>query len=338
MSKIAVIGVQESIGREILSFIEEDGTSAKDVIALEPKSPMGSQVSYGEEDELDVLNLDDFDFSQVDAAIFASSEEISRRYIPKAVAKGVKVIDCSTAHFSDSDVPMIVAGINDDNLQGLTRGIVSIPSSAVTQMLMPLKGINEQYKIKRIVASTYTSVSFYGKKAMDELFSQTRKIFMNDILVDDQDIFHKQVAYNVIPQVGDFIGDETQCEWAMNAETKKVLGSDIKVHANCAIVPAFIGCGQFINVECENELDVEDVTNTMKKTNDVIVFDKHVNGGYVCLTDVQGENSVYVSRLRQDVSVENGFSFWCVADNLRVGVAKNAFEVMKKLLNKEVKQ
>lgn len=338
MSKIAVIGVQESIGREILSLIEEDGIKAKDVVALEPKSPMGTQVSYGEEDELDVLNLDDFDFSQVSAAIFATSEEISRRYIPKAVAKGVKVIDCSTAHFGDSDVPMIVAGINDDNLQGLTRGIVSIPSSAVTQMLMPLKGINEQYKIKRIVASTYTSVSFYGKKAMDELFSQTRKIFMNEILVDDQDIFHKQVAYNVIPQVGDFIGDETQCEWAMNAETKKVLGSDIKVHANCAIVPAFIGCGQFINVECENELDVEDVTNTMKKTKDVIVFDKHVSGGYVCLTDVQGENSVYVSRLRQDVSVENGFSFWCVADNLRVGVAKNAFEVMKKLLNKEVKQ
>lgn len=338
MSRIAVVGVQESVGREILSLIEEDGIKAGDVVALEAKSPMGSQVSYGEEDELDVLNLDDFDFSQVNAAIFAGSEEISRRYIPKAVAKGVKVIDCSTAHFGDSDVPMIVAGINDDNLQGLKKGIVSIPSSAVTQMLMPLKGINEQYKIKRIVASTYTSVSFYGKKAMDELFSQTRKIFMNDILVDDQDIFHKQVAYNVIPQVGDFIGDETQCEWAMNAETKKVLGSDIKVHANCAIVPAFIGCGQFINVECENELDVEDVTNTMKKTKDVIVFDKHVNGGYVCLTDVQGENSVYVSRLRQDVSVENGFSFWCVADNLRVGVAKNAFEVMKKLLNKEVKQ
>lgn len=338
MSKIAIVGVQDNIGREVLSFLEEYGIKAGDIVALGPKAPLGSMVSYGEEDELDVLNLDEFDFSGVKVAVFAVSEEISKRYIPKALAKGVKVVDCSNAYFSDSDVPMVVAGINDEKLDGLKKGLVSVPSAEVTQMLTPLKGVNDEYKIKRIVVSTYTSTSVYGKEAMDELFNQTRKIFMNDTLADDQNVFKKQIAYNVIPQVGDFIGDETQCEWSMNAQTKKVLGNEVKVHANCAVIPAFIGCGQYVNVECEKDVDVDDVAKLMKKAQNVVVFDKHVDGGYVCLTDVQGENSVYVSRLRQDVSVENGFSFWCVADNLRVGVAQNAFMVMKELMNEKTQQ
>lgn len=335
MKKIAVVGVQESVGREILSFLEEDGIKAKDVVAVDYKSVLGNQVSYGEDDELDVLNLDNFDFSTVDAAIFATTAELAKRYVPKALAKGVKVVDTSTAFFAESDVPMIVAGLNDSKIGEAKRGLVSVPSAAVTQMLTPLGSVNEKYLIKRIVVSTYMSTSVYGKEAMDELFDQIRKIYMNDTLADNQKVFNKQIAFNVIPQVGEFLGDETDCEWGLNAETKKVLGGNVKIHANCAIVPAFIGCGQFINVECEDEVDVEDVRCLMSKTPGVVVFDKHVNGGYVTMTDVQGENDVYVSRLRQDVSVENGISFWCVADNLRVGVAKNAFAVMKLLSEKE---
>ncbi len=332
MNKIAVIGVQESIGREILSFLEEDGIKAKDVVALDHKSVMGNQVSYGEDDELDVLNLDDYDFAGVDVAIFATTAELAKRYVPKALAKNVKVIDTSTAFFAESDVPMIVAGVNNDKISEAKRGLVSIPSAPVTQMLLPLSAVNDKYLIKRIVVSTYMSTSIYGKEAMDELFDQIRKIYMNDTLADNQKIFNKQIAFNVIPQVGEFLGDETDCEWALNAETKKVLNRDIKVHANCAVIPAFIGCGEYINVECEDEVDVDDVRQLMAKTEGVVVFDKHVNGGYVTMTDVQGENDIYVSRLRQDVSVENGISFWCVADNLRVGVAKNAFAVMKLFL------
>ncbi len=332
MNKIAVVGVQESIGREILSFLEEDGIKAKDVVALDHKSVLGNQVSYGEDDELDVLNLDDFDFAGVDVAIFAITAELAKRYVPKALAKGVKVIDTSTAFFAEADVPMIVAGVNNDKMQEAKRGLVSIPSAPVTQMLLPLSAVNDKYLIKRIVVSTYMSTSIYGKEAMDELFDQIRKIYMNDTLADNQKVFNKQIAFNVIPQVGEFLGDETDCEWALNAETKKVLNRDIKVHANCSVIPAFIGCGEYINVECEDEVDVEDVRQLMTKTPGVIVFDKHVNGGYVTMTDVQGENDIYVSRLRQDVSVENGVSFWCVADNLRVGVAKNAFAVMKLFL------
>lgn len=334
MTKIAVIGVMESVGREILSFLEEDGIKAKDVFAVDYKSALGNQVSYGEDDDLDVYNLDDFDFGKVDVAIFATTDELAKRYVPKALNKGIKVVDTSSAFFAESDVPMIVAGVNDAKISEAKRGLVSIPSAAVTQMLLPLSKVHEKYLINRLVVTSYSSTSVYGKEGMDELFNQVRKIYMNDSLVDDQQVFNKQIAFNVIPQVGEFLGDETQTEWALNAETKKVLNGNVKVHANCAVIPAFIGCGLFVNVECADEVDVEDVRSLMSKTEGVVVFDKHVNGGYVTMSDVQGENEVYVSRLRQDISVENGISFWCVADNLRVGVAKNAFNVMKLMLGK----
>ena len=264
----------------------------------------------------------------------AASEEISRRYALKAAEKGCKVIDCSGYFFADADVPMIVAGVNDEKLKEVKKGIVSVPSAMVTQILLPLKAADEMYKIKRLIVSTYTSTSVYGKEGMDELFNQTRKIFMNESLVDYQKVFEKQIAFNVIPQVEEFIGEETKCEWAINAETKKVLNHDIKVHANCAFIPAFIGNAAYVNVECEKEVDVDKVREQMKKTNGVIVFDKNVKGGYVTLNDVQGEIEVYVSRLRQDASVDNGFSFWSAADNLRFGMAGNAYKIMKEWLKK----
>ena len=333
MTKIAIADVQENIGREILSFLDENGYKASDIVALESKAPLGTQVSYSEEEDLDVFNLDDFDFTGIDVAIFATPDTQSKHYIPKALAKKVKVIDCSGAYVADEDVPLIIAGFNDDKIMTATKGLVAIPSASVTQMLSPLLKVQEKYNIKRIVVSTYTSTSVYGKEAMDELFAQTRRIYMNAPIVDDQQVFHKQIAFNVIPQLGDFIGEETQNEWTMNAESKKILGTDIKVHANGAIVPAFIGAAQYVNVECENETDVDDVRRLMKETNGIVVFDKNTDGGYVCLTDIQGEDNIYVSRLRQDTTVENGFSFWCVADDLRACTAKNAFAVLKLILS-----
>lgn len=329
MSKIAVIGAEESIGREVLNFLADGNYKVSDIVALEPKALLGATVSYGEDDEIDVHNLDNFDFSGIDLAVFASSEEISKRFVGKALAKGAKVIDCTTNFFSDSDVPMIVAGVNDEQLKNAKRNLVSVPSAAVTQILLPLVEVDKKYNITRLIVSTYTSTSVYGKAGMDELFSQTRKIFMNESLADNQKVFEKQIAFNVIPQVEDFIGDETKYEWSINAETKKVLGKDVKVHANCAFIPAFIGNAAYVNVECEDDVDVDDVEKLMKQTKDVIVFDKKVKGGYVTLNDVQGEIEVYVSRLRQDVSVENGFSYWCAADNLRFGVAGNVYKIIR---------
>lgn len=201
--------------------MEENGYKAEDVFALEHKAPLGTLVSFGEDDELDVYNLDEFDFSKADAAIFATSDEVSRRYVGKALAKGCKTVDCSKAFFAEEDVPMIAAGVNDEAVKEAKRGLVSVPSAAVVQMLLPLSEIHRRFGLKRIVVSTYMSTSIYGKEAMDELFGQVRKIYMNDTLADDQNVFHKQIAFNVIPQAEEFIGEETACEWAMNAQAKR---------------------------------------------------------------------------------------------------------------------
>ncbi len=335
MTKYAIVGAEESVGREILSFMEEDSIKASNVFAVDVNAPLGTQVSYGEDEELDVHNLETFDFSQVNAAVFATTAEVAKRFIPKAIKAGVKVVDATGATFEDSDVPMIISGVNEAEIKKASKGLVTIPSAAVTQMLIPLKAVHDKYKIKRMVVNCYVSTSIYGKEAMDELFDQTRKIFMNESLVDNQKVFNKQIAFNIIPQAGEFIGDETSFEWAMNAETKKVLGVDVKVHANFAVIPAFIGTAQYVNVECAEEIDADEARKLMKSTKGVVVFDKKVDGGYVSLVDVQGEDNIYVSRVRQDVSVENGISFWCVADNLHVGMAKNAYAVMRDLLKSE---
>lgn len=335
MKKIAVIGVMNSHGRELLNVLEENNTPDEEIFAVDVDCPLGTQISYGEDIDMDVFNLRDFDFASAKIAIFCTSEEVSKHYVPRALAKGAFVVDCSGAYATDSDVPLVISDINAEKVSEARKGIVALPSPLATQVLLPLQKIAEQYQISRMVINTYMSASIYGKEAMDELFVQTRKIFMNEPLVDDEKIFHKQIAFNVLPQVGEFIGDETQKEWLTNVEIKKILGENIKVHANCAVIPAFIGIGAFVNVECQKEVDVESVRNLMRDTKGVVVFDKHVDCGYVSINDVQGESDVYVSRLRQDVSLENGFSFWCVADDLRAGVAQNAYNVLKLLLKKQ---
>ncbi len=332
MSKIAIIGASQNLGREILSILSENDISSQDVFALEPKSPLGTMVSYGEDDDIDVFNLDDFDFSKADIAIFASTAEITKRYLPKAVAKNIKIIDCSGASNTNTDIPMIVAGLNDAAIKNAKSNMVSIPSSVVTQILKPLAKVNEKYTLKRIVLSAYLSTSFLGKDGMDELFNQTRKIYMNAPLVDDEAVFKKQIAFNVLPQVGEFIGEETDAEWRVNAEIKKVLNGNMKVHANLAFVPAFIGAGVFANIETAREFDFDDVKNLISNQSGVTVFDKQVDGGYVSLNDIQGEDNIFISRLRSDLSAENAFSFWSVADNLRADSARNAFDVMKLFL------
>ena len=335
MPKIAVAGVKGGIGREFLNLLAESSIPVDDVFALEAKSPLGTIVSYGEDDEMDVFSLDNFDFKKVDIAVFATTKEQGKRFIKKAVAAGCRVIDLSGATFGDSTVPLVIPEINGDEcLKNCNKPVVAVPSSAVYQILLPLAGMFKENKLKRLVITTFNSTSYHGHEAMDELFTQSRKIFLNETLVDNEQIFKKQIAFNVLPQVGEFIGEETSLEWSINAEIKKLLGGDIKVHANCAFVPTFIGDATFVNAEFENDVDASDVRESMKKQKNVVVFDKTVDAGYVSVDDVQGEDSVYVSRVRQDVSVENGISFWTVADNLRAGGAKLAFSVMTALLAK----
>ena len=329
MSKIAVAGVKESLGHELLTLLSENDIPVDDVYALEAKSPLGSIVSYGEDDELDVLALEEFDFKKADVLIFAATKELGKRYIKKAANAGCKVIDLSGATFTDADVPYVSNEING-NLLTKELQIVGVPSAIVYQTLLPLAHSLKQHQLKRLVVNVFCSTSYYGRPAMDELFSQSRKIFLNETLADNQEIFKKQIAFNVLPQVGEFVGDETALEWSINAEIKKILQNDIKVHANCAFVPTFIGDAAFVNAEFNDEVDADDIRNNMQSVPDVVVFDKNVDAGYVSVDDVQGEDSIYISRVRQDVSVDNGISFWTVADNLRAGGAKVAFAILKK--------
>lgn len=329
MPKIAVVGVEENLGREVLSLLAEQGYKAQDVVALSLRAAAGSMVSFGEEDEIDVLRLDNFDFSKVKIVVFASTAELTKKYLPLAMKAKVKVIDASGSSTGNPDVAMILSGYNDDKLNQIKSNVVSVPTAEVAQMLIPLQNIHQQYQIKRIVVSTYSSTSAFGRQGMDELFNQTRKIFMNETIADDQNVFHKQIAFNVIPHFGEFIGEETSVEWSFNAETKQIFAGDIKVHANCSVIPAFIGSAQYINVECVGDIDVSEAKDYIKKTKGVVIFDKQVDGGYVTLHDVQGEDNIYISRLRQDSSVENGISFWCVADNLRSAAAANICQIIK---------
>ncbi len=331
MPKIAIVGVEQGIGKEVLNLLAEHGYNHKDIVALELRSALGNMVSFGEDDELDVVSLDGFDFKTIKIAVFATGAEIARKYIPSALKAGAKVIDATGSSIGNPDVPMILYGHNEDKINLATKGIVAVPSAEVSQMLIPLQNLHRQYHISRIVVSTYSSAGTAGRAGMDELFNQTRKIFMNETLADEQSVFHKQVAFNVIPHVGEFMGEETSSEWAFNAESKQILGQDVKVHANCAIIPAFVGCAQFINVEFAKEIDVADAKREFKQTPQVVVFDKQTDGGYVTLHDVQGENDIYISRLRQDTSVENGISFWCVADALRAAAAYNIFALIKSM-------
>ncbi|MBP5698920.1 MAG: aspartate-semialdehyde dehydrogenase [Alphaproteobacteria bacterium] len=328
MPKIAVAGVKEDTGREFLNLLAENDFATDKVFALEARAPLGTVVSYGEDDELDVYALEEFDFKKVDVLVFAATKEQGKRYIKKAVSAGVKVIDLSGATFTDSDVPYVIEEINGDLINKETK-VVGVPTSTVYQTLLPLAKTIKNHRLKRLVVNVFCSTSYLGRPAMDELFSQSRKIFLNETLADNQEVFKKQIAFNVLPQVGEFIGDETALEWAINAEIKKILKNDIKVHANCAFVPTFIGDGAFVNAEFDDEVDAGDIREQMKTVKNVVVFDKTVDGGYVSVDDVQGEDSVYVSRVRQDVSVDNGISFWSVADNLRAGSARAAFATLK---------
>jgi aspartate-semialdehyde dehydrogenase len=329
MQKIAIIGVKENTSYELLNLLSESGFDAKNIIAVDYKTPLGTVVSYGEDDELDVKTLETFDFKTCDIAIFCCSKEIGSKYLKNAISSNCKVIDLSGATFSDPSVPSIIPEINGD-IAASTTNVIAVPSSMTYQVLLPLANTLKNNTLNRLVINAYVSTSHYGRQAMDELFTQSRKIFLNESLADNEQIFKKQIAFNVLPQVGEFIGEETSLEWQLNAEIKKVLNTNIKVHANASFVPTFIGDGVFVNAEFADEIDATIVRDEMASIKNVVVFDKNVDGGYVSVDDIQGEDNVYVSRIRQDVSVENGISYWSVLDNLRAGSAKLALSILVK--------
>ena len=330
--RVAVVGATGAVGREMLKTLAERNFPVGEVIALASGRSAGQEVSFGEKSVLKVRNLETFDFKGVDIGLFSPGASVSAVHAPRAAGAGCVVID-NTSHFRmEPDVPLVVPEVNPHHLERVRkRGIIANPNCSTIQMVVALKPLHELAKVKRVVVSTYQSVSGAGKEAMDELWAQTRGVYVNETPPAEQ--FTKQIAFNCIPHIDRFMDDgATKEEWKMMAETKKILDPDIDVFATCVRVPVFIGHAEAVHVEFERPITVAEARAALRDAPGIIVLDRQEDGGYVTQIECAGEDAVYVSRLRKDPTVANGLAFWCVADNLRKGAALNAIQIAEELV------
>jgi aspartate-semialdehyde dehydrogenase len=330
--KVAVVGATGNVGRELLTTLSERKFPADEVIALASSRSVGTQVSLGEDDILTVQDLATYDFSGTDIALFSPGAAVSAEFAPKAAAAGCVVIDNTSKFRMDPDVPLIVPEVNGHAISGYgQRNIIANPNCSTIQMVVALKPLHDAFGIKRIVVATYQSVSGGGRDMMDELYSQTRGIYVNEPVKPQQ--FTKQIAFNVIPHIDVFMDDgATKEEWKMMVETKKILDPAIKVIATCVRVPVFIGHAEAVHVEFENEVDHKSATDLLRAAPGVSVVDHRADEGYVTPAEAAGEDLVYVSRIREDPTVENGLAMWIVSDNLRKGAALNTVQIAEELV------
>lgn len=329
--KVAVVGATGNVGAEILKILDDRNFPADEVVALASSRSVGREVSYGDKD-LKVQDLATFDFTGTDIVLSSPGGAISAEYSPKAAAAGAIVID-NTSHWRmDPDVPLIVPEVNPEAIHEIKKGIIANPNCSTIQMVVALKPIHEAAKVKRVVVATYQSTSGSGKAAMDELFNQTKGVYTNETPVPS--VYPKQIAFNAIPQIDVFMDDGmTKEEWKMVVETKKILDKSIKVCASCVRIPAFIGHAEMVNVELENELSAIEAKDLFRKFQGITLIDlEQEELEYVTPVEIQGEDDVYISRVREDISVENGLNFWCVADNLRKGAALNTVQIAELLV------
>ncbi len=329
--RVAVAGATGAVGREILTTLVERAFPADDVVALASERSAGVEVSFGEDDVLKVQDLSSFDFKGTDIVLSSPGAKVSAEQSPRAARAGAVVIDNTSQFRMDPDVPLIVPEVNPDDIAGYTRRhIIANPNCSTIQMVLALKPLHELARIRRVVVATYQSTSGAGKDAMDELFNQTRGIYVNEPIRPEQ--FTKQIAFNVIPQIDVFMEDgATKEEWKMVVETKKILDPSILVSATCVRVPVFIGHAEAVNLEFENPIDEDGARQALRNQPGVTVIDHRVDEGYVTPAECAGEDAVFVSRIRSDPTVENGLSLWVVADNLRKGAALNAVQIAEKL-------
>ena len=330
--KIAVVGATGAVGREMLQTLEERSLPIKEVVALASEKSIGKEVSFGEKKSLMVQNLENFDFTGFDIALFSAGSSISEKFGPKAAKQGAVVIDNSSRWRMESDVPLIVPEVNSGALAGYSkRNIVANPNCSTAQLVMALKPLHDVFKINRVVVSTYQSVSGAGSTGMDELFNQTRAIYVNDPVENKE--FTKKIAFNCIPHIDMFMDDGfTKEEWKMTAETRKILDPNINVVAHCVRVPVFIGHAEAVFIETNKPVDEQAARDVLSSFPGVIIVDHREDGGYVTPEECAGEDGVYISRLRRDPTVKNGLVFWCVSDNLRKGAALNAVQIAEALI------
>lgn len=330
--KIAVMGATGNVGREVLNILDERNFPIDEVVALASTRSAGREVSFGNRGILNAQILDDFDFKGTDIVFACAGGKISKEYAPRAAAAGAVVIDKSSHFRMEPDVPLVVPEVNAAALKDFKkRRIIASPNCSTIQMVVALKPLHDAAKIRRIVVSTYQSVSGAGREAMDELFSQTKAIYVNDPIQSEN--FTKQIAFNVIPQIDAFMDDGgTKEEMKMVAETRKIMGSQIKVTATCVRVPVFMCHSESVNVEFENEITAKEARAILREAEGVIVIDNPAEDGFITPVEASGEDSVYVSRIREDSTVENGLNLWIVSDNLRKGAALNAVQIAEKLV------
>lgn len=332
--KVAVVGATGAVGHEMLSILADRQFPVSEVVALASKNSAGTEVSFGEDAILKVQDLATYDFKGTDICLSSAGAKVSAEFAPRAGAAGCVVID-NTSHFRmDPDVPLVVPEVNPEALAGYTKkNIIANPNCSTIQMVVALKPLHDKAKIKRVVVATYQSTSGAGKEAMDELFDQTRAIFVNDAI--KKEVFTKQIAFNVIPHIDVFMEDGyTKEEWKMMAETKKILDPHIKLTATCVRVPVFIAHSEAVNVEFENPLSAAEASALLRKAPGVTVIDHRADEGYVTPVEVAGDDPVFVSRIREDYTVDNGLSLWIVSDNLRKGAALNAVQIAEEMIKR----
>jgi aspartate-semialdehyde dehydrogenase len=337
--RVVVVGATGNVGREMLNILAERQFPIDEIAALASPRSTGDLIDFGEEGrELKVRNLEHFDFAGWDIALFAAGGAISKRYGPIAAAAGCTVIDNSSHFRMDPDVPLIVPEVNAEAIDGYRkRNIIANPNCSTAQMVVALKPLHDAATIKRVVVATYQSVSGAGKAGMDELFEQSRNIFVGDSAEPGK--FPKQIAFNVIPQAGDFLDDgATSEEWKLVVETKKILDPRIKVSATCVRVPVFVGHSEAINIEFEKEISAGEAQAILREAPGIMLVDKREDGGYVTPVECVGEYATFVSRVREDPTVDNGLSLWCVSDNLRKGAALNAVQIAELLGRRHLKK
>jgi aspartate-semialdehyde dehydrogenase len=330
--RVAVVGATGAVGREMLKTLAERDFPVDEVAALASYRSVGQQVSFGEKSVLKVQNTETFDFAGWDIGLFSPGAAISAVQAPRAAAAGCIVID-NTSHFRmEPDVPLVVPEVNPQALARYTRrGIIANPNCSTIQMVVALKPLHDRYRIRRVLVATYQSVSGAGKEGMDELYTNSKAFFVNDPVKPQ--IFTKNIANNCIPHIDRFMDDgATKEEWKMAVETRKILDPDIAVFATCVRVPVFIGHAEAISVEFEQPVNVGEARDLLRNAPGVVVVDSRDDGGYITPAESQGEDAVYVSRLRRDPTVPNGLGLWCVSDNLRKGAALNAVQIAEQLV------
>ncbi len=335
--RIAVVGATGNVGREMLDILNERGFPADEVVALASRRSQGLEVSFGDK-VLKVQALEHHDFTGTDIALMSAGGTVSKEWAPKIAAKGCIVIDNSSAFRYDSDVPLIVPEVNAETLAAYMarndrRNIIANPNCSTAQLVVALKPLHDKVPIRRVVVATYQSVSGAGKEAADELFNQTKAVYVADPIEPVK--FPKRIAFNVIPHIDVFMEDgSTKEEWKMVAETKKMLDAKIKLTATCVRVPVFVGHSEAVNIEFSDELAAEEARSILREAPGCLVVDKREDGGYVTPYECVGEDATYISRIREDPTVENGLSMWVVSDNLRKGAALNTIQIAELMVNR----